>query len=37
MRLKKEILAQGFSCDFGEIFKNTFFHRAPPAVASEIR
>ena len=24
-----------FSCEFYEIFKNTFFHRAPPVAASE--
>ena len=24
-----------FSCEFWEIFKNTFFHRTPPVVASE--
>ena len=24
-----------FSCEFSEIFKNTFFHRTPPVAASE--
>ena len=28
--LKKESLAQVFSCEFCEIFKNTFFYRTPP-------
>ena len=33
---KKETLAQVFSCEFWEISKTTFFHRAPPvAVVSE--
>ena len=27
--IKKEALAQVFSCEFCEIFKNTFFHRTP--------
>ena len=27
--IKKETLTQVFSCEFGEIFKNTFFHRTP--------
>ena len=31
---KKEILAQVFSCEFCEIFKNTFFYRTPPVAAS---
>ena len=26
---------QVFSCDFSEIFKNTFFDRTPPVAASE--
>ena len=26
---------QVFSCDFSEIFKNTFFSRTPPVAASE--
>ena len=28
--LKKETLTQVFSCEFCEIFKNTFFYRTPP-------
>ena len=28
--LKKKILAQVFSCEFYEIFKNTFFYRITP-------
>ena len=28
-------LAQVFSCEFCEIFKNTFFHRTPLVIASE--
>ena len=35
--IKKETLAQVFSCEFCEISKNTFFHRIPPAAVSEIR
>ena len=27
--IKKEILAQVFSCEFSEIFNNNFFYRAP--------
>ena len=34
---KKETLAQVFSCEFSEIFKNAFFQRTPPVAASEIR
>ena len=34
--LKKETLAQVFSCEFCEIFKNTFFYRIPPVAASII-
>ena len=30
---KKETLAQLFSCEFGEISKNTFFYRTPPVAA----
>ena len=30
----KEVHAQAFSCEFCEIFKNTFSHRAPPVAAS---
>ena len=32
----RKILAQVFSCEFCEIFKNTFFHRAPLVAASDI-
>ena len=32
--IKKEILAQVFSCEFCEISKNTFFHRTPLVAAS---
>ena len=31
--IKKETLAQVFSCEFYKNFKNTFFHRTPPPVA----
>ena len=31
---KKETLAQVFSCEFCEIFKNTRFYRTPPVAAS---
>ena len=30
----KEALAQGFSCEFCEIFKNNFFYRTPLVTAS---
>ena len=33
--IKKESLAQVFSCKFCEISKNTFFYRTPPVAASE--
>ena len=33
--IKKETLAQVFSCQFCEIFKNTFFKRTPLVAASE--
>ena len=33
--IKKESLAQVFSCEFCEISKNTFFHRTPLVAASE--
>ena len=33
--INKGTLAQGFSCDFWKIFKNTFFHRTPPVAAFE--
>ena len=32
--IKKETLAQVFTCEFCEISKNTFFHRTPLAAAS---
>ena len=32
--IKKETLVQLFSCEFCEIFKNTFFHKTPPVAAS---
>ena len=32
--IKKETLAQVFSCEFCAIFKNIVFHRTPPATAS---
>ena len=32
--LKKETLAQVFSCEFCEIFKNSFFYRTPLVAAS---
>ena len=32
--LKKEALAQVFSCEFWEIFKNTIFYRTPPVITS---
>ena len=35
--IKKESLALVFSCEFCEIFKNTFFYRAPPMAASNGR
>ena len=31
---KKETLAQVFSCELGEIFKNNLFYRTPPVAAS---
>ena len=33
--IKKVTLAQVFSCEFCEIFKNTFFHRTPLMEASK--
>ena len=33
--IKKETLAEEFSCEFCEISKNTFLHRAPVVAASE--
>ena len=35
--IKKETLALVFSCEFCEIFKNTFFYRTHPVVASVSR
>ena len=32
--VKKETLAQVFSCGFCEISKNTFFYSTPPVAAS---
>ena len=32
--IKKETLAQVFSCEFCEILKNTFLHRTPLVAAS---
>ena len=32
--IKKETLAQVFSCEFCEISKNTFLHRTPQVAAS---
>ena len=32
--VKKETLAQMFSCEFCEIFKNNYFYRTPPVLAS---
>ena len=34
--IKKEALAQVFSCEFCEISKNTFFYRTPQVAASKI-
>ena len=34
--IKKETLAQVFSCEFCEVSKNTFFYRIPLVTASEI-
>ena len=31
--IKKVTSTQVFSCEFCEIFKNTFFHRIPPVAA----
>ena len=35
--IKKESLSQVFCCEFYEICKNTFFHRAPPVAASVLK
>ena len=32
--IKKQTLVQVFFCEFCENFKNTFFYRTPPVVAS---
>ena len=32
--IKKETLAQVFSCEFCEIYKNTFYYRTPLVAAS---
>ena len=32
--LRKRILAQVFSCEFCEIYKNTFYYRTPVVAAS---
>ena len=34
--IKKETLAQVFSCDFCEISKSTFFYRTPLVAASDM-
>ena len=34
--IKKETLAQVFSCEFYEISKNTVFYRTPQVTASEV-
>ena len=36
-RPEKETLAQVFSSEFCEIFKNTYFYRIPLVAASEIQ
>ena len=33
--IKKETLAQVYSCEFGEIFKIAFSHRTPLVAASD--
>ena len=35
-RLRQSFLAQVFSCEFCEFFKNTFFYRAPLVAASVV-
>ena len=35
--IKKETLAQVFSCEFCKIAKNTFSHRTPPVATSVMR
>ena len=34
--IKKETLAHVFSCEFCEIFKNTYFYRTPLVAASAV-
>ena len=34
--MKKETLAQVFSCEFCEIYKNTFYYRTPLVAASGV-
>ena len=34
--IKKETLAQVFSCEFCEIYKNNFYYRAPLVAASGV-
>ena len=34
--ITKEAMAQVFSCEFCETFKNTFSYRTPPVAASEV-
>ena len=34
--IKKETLAQVFSCEFSEVSMNTIFHRTPPMAASGV-
>ena len=34
--LRKKTLAQVFSCEFCEIYKNTFYYRTPLAAASGV-
>ena len=34
--IKKETLTQVFSCEFCEIFRNTFFYRTPLVAASDL-
>ena len=34
--IKKETLAQVFSCEFCEIYKNTFYYRTPLVAASGV-
>ena len=34
--IKKETLAQVFSCEFCEIYKNNFYHRTPLVAASGV-